>query len=137
MRRYAPRDDQWDPIQGREGHVGGTAADNSLFVEAVLFTTPRRLVRNWCWHRKVHRGVLEALVGQAEALASRVLKDRRLAGRPSPLAGSETPTLHPGALMGRRFRPCPRFLKKGDGVLGMSREARLVVMDWPRQSAIW
>ena len=41
MRRYALRDDQWDRIQdflpGREGHVGGTAADNRLFVEAVLY----------------------------------------------------------------------------------------------------
>ena len=41
MRRYALWDDQWDRIKdippGREGHVGGTAADNRLFVEAVLF----------------------------------------------------------------------------------------------------
>ncbi len=41
MRRYALRDDQWDRIKdilpGRGGHVGGTAADNHLFVEAVLF----------------------------------------------------------------------------------------------------
>ena len=41
MRRYALRDDQWDRIKdflpGREGHVGGTAADNRLFVEAVLW----------------------------------------------------------------------------------------------------
>jgi transposase len=41
MRRYALRDDQWERIKdflpGREGHVGGTAADNRLFVEAVLF----------------------------------------------------------------------------------------------------
>ena len=41
MRRYALRDDQWDLIKdflpGREGHVGGTAADNRLFVEAVLY----------------------------------------------------------------------------------------------------
>jgi transposase len=41
MRRYALRDDQWDRIKdflpGREGHVGGTAANNRLFVEAVLF----------------------------------------------------------------------------------------------------
>ena len=39
MRRYALRDDQWDRIflPGREGHVGGTAADNRLFVEAVLY----------------------------------------------------------------------------------------------------
>jgi transposase len=41
MRRYALRDDQWDRIKdflpNREGHVGGTAADNRLFVEAVLY----------------------------------------------------------------------------------------------------
>jgi transposase len=41
MRRYALRDDQWDRIKdglpGSEGSVGVTAADNRLFVEAVLF----------------------------------------------------------------------------------------------------
>ena len=41
MRRYGLREDQWDRIKdflpGREGHVGGTAADNRLFVEAVLY----------------------------------------------------------------------------------------------------
>src|SRR4051812_13467651 len=41
MRRYALRDDQWDRIKdllpGREGHVGVTAKDNRLFVEAVLY----------------------------------------------------------------------------------------------------
>src|SRR5262249_33107322 len=41
MRRYALHDDQWDRIKdflpGREGHVGGTATDNRLFVEAVLY----------------------------------------------------------------------------------------------------
>ena len=40
-RRYALRDDQWSKIEhmlpGREGHVGGTATDNRLFVEAVLY----------------------------------------------------------------------------------------------------
>lgn len=40
MRRYALRDDHWEKIKdilpGREGHVGGTAEDNRLFVEAVL-----------------------------------------------------------------------------------------------------
>ncbi len=40
-RRYGLRDDQWERIQhvlpGREGHVGGTAKDNRLFVEAVLY----------------------------------------------------------------------------------------------------
>jgi transposase len=41
MRRYGLRDDQWDRIEdflpGREGHVGVTAKDNRLFVEAVLY----------------------------------------------------------------------------------------------------
>jgi transposase len=41
MRRYALRDDQWKRIEpllpGREGHVGVTAKDNRLFVEAVLY----------------------------------------------------------------------------------------------------
>jgi hypothetical protein len=41
MRRYALRDDQRDKIEdilaGREGHVGVTAKDNRLFVEAVLY----------------------------------------------------------------------------------------------------
>jgi len=40
-RRYSLRDDQWSKIEallpGREGHVGGTAQDNRLFVEAVLY----------------------------------------------------------------------------------------------------
>jgi len=40
-RRYALRDDQWQRIElllpGREGHVGVTARDNRLFVEAVLY----------------------------------------------------------------------------------------------------
>ena len=47
MRRYGLRDDQllsdsnqWDRIEdmlpGREGHVGATAKNNRLFVEAVL-----------------------------------------------------------------------------------------------------
>src|SRR6201998_3319660 len=41
MRRYGLRDDQWDRIKdqlpGRDGWVGVTAADNRLFVEAVLY----------------------------------------------------------------------------------------------------
>jgi transposase len=41
MARYGLRDDQWDRIKnflpGRQGHVGGTAADNRLFIEAVLY----------------------------------------------------------------------------------------------------
>src|SRR5688500_6779182 len=41
MRRYALRDDQWARIEGllpgRVGHDEGTARDNRLFVEAVLY----------------------------------------------------------------------------------------------------
>src|SRR5437762_5955206 len=41
MHRYALRDDQWTKIKdflpGREGHVGGTAADNRLFVDAIIY----------------------------------------------------------------------------------------------------
>ena len=41
MRRYSLRDEQWERIAhllpGREGHVGVTAKDNRLFVEAVLY----------------------------------------------------------------------------------------------------
>ena len=41
MHRYGLRDDQWDRIKhllpGRPGSVGVTAADNRLFVEAVLY----------------------------------------------------------------------------------------------------
>jgi transposase len=41
MRRHGLRDDQWDRIKellpGRPGHVGVTARDNRLFVEAVLY----------------------------------------------------------------------------------------------------
>lgn len=40
-RRYALRDDQWERIKdmlpGRQGHVGVTAKNNRLFVEAVLY----------------------------------------------------------------------------------------------------
>ena len=41
MRRYGLRDDQWERIKdilpGRDGHVGVTAKNNRLFVEAVLY----------------------------------------------------------------------------------------------------
>ena len=46
MLRYALRDDQWmkikDFLPGREGHVGGTAPDNRLFVDAVIYRYRRR-----------------------------------------------------------------------------------------------
>lgn len=41
MRRYALTDEPWEKIQeglpGSEGYVGGTAKDNRLFIEAVLY----------------------------------------------------------------------------------------------------
>jgi transposase len=41
MRRFGLRDDQWERIKnllpGRDGSVGVTAADNRLFVDAVLY----------------------------------------------------------------------------------------------------
>ncbi len=41
VRRHGLRDDQWERIQdllpGRTGHVGVTAKDNRLFVDAVLY----------------------------------------------------------------------------------------------------
>ena len=41
MERFGLRNDQWERIKdvlpGREKHVGGTAEDNRLFVEAVLY----------------------------------------------------------------------------------------------------
>ena len=41
QRRHALRDDQWERIKdllpGRAGHVGVTARDNRLFVEAVIY----------------------------------------------------------------------------------------------------
>src|SRR5258707_168030 len=41
MERFGLRNDQWERIKdvlpGREGHVGGTAEDNRVFVEAVLY----------------------------------------------------------------------------------------------------
>ena len=47
MRRYRIRDDQWDRIKdllpGRDGHVGVTAKDNRLFVEAVLYRYRTRI----------------------------------------------------------------------------------------------
>ena len=47
MQRSALRDDRWDRIKdflpGREGHVGSTAADNRLFVDAVLFQLIERV----------------------------------------------------------------------------------------------
>jgi transposase len=41
MHRYGLHDDEWERIEqllpGREGHVGATAKNNRLFIEAVLY----------------------------------------------------------------------------------------------------
>ena len=68
MHRHALRDDQWlkikDFLPGREGHVGGTAANNRLFVDAVIFRyrtgvswrdLPDRFGRGVAVHRRYRR----------------------------------------------------------------------------------
>ena len=87
MHRYGLRDNQWDRIKdrlpGREGHVGGTAADNRLFVEAVIYryrtgipwrdlperfggwkATHRRF-RRWC-ESGVFEGIFKLLASEAD-----------------------------------------------------------------------
>ena len=88
MRRYGLRDDQWERIKdflpGREGHVGGTAADNRIFVEAVIYRyragipwrdLPERLgdwkathkrFRRWC-ESGVFERIFKALAGDADS----------------------------------------------------------------------
>ena len=86
-RRYVLRDDQWerikDSLPGRQGHVGVTARDNRLFVEAVLYRyragiawrdLPERFsdfcfvhLRHSRWSRwGVRQRVLEALAQDAD-----------------------------------------------------------------------
>jgi transposase len=64
MRRFGLRDDQWERIKdllpGRAGLVGVTAADNRLFVEAVLYRYRtgmpwRDLLERFGERTKVHR----------------------------------------------------------------------------------
>ena len=64
MRRYGLSDGQWERIKdllpGREGHVGGTAADNRLFTEAVLY----RYRAGILWHdQPVHLGTGRTCTG--------------------------------------------------------------------------
>jgi transposase len=88
MHRHALRDDQWvkirDFLPGRDGHVGGTAADNRLFVNAVIYRyrtgvscrdLPERFgngervhqrYRRWC-KSGVFARVLQALALEADA----------------------------------------------------------------------
>jgi transposase len=67
MERFGLRNDQWERIKdvlpGREGHVGGTAEDNRLFVEAVLYRF--RTGCPWSVHQRFGRwaksGVFERI----------------------------------------------------------------------------
>lgn len=67
MHRDGLRDDEWDRIKdflpGRKGHVGGTAPDNRLFVDAVLYRY-RTGVR-WC-KSGVFERVLNHLASDAD-----------------------------------------------------------------------
>ena len=87
MLRYALRDDRWikikDLLPGREGHVGGTAPDNRLFVDAVIYRyrtgipwrdLPERYgawnpthkhYRRWC-ESGVFARIFEMLAGEAD-----------------------------------------------------------------------
>lgn len=64
MWRYGLSDDQWERIEGlllgRAGHVGVTASDNRLYVEAVLYRyraglPSRDLLKRFGDWRNVHR----------------------------------------------------------------------------------
>src|ERR1700736_2611886 len=87
MHRFALRDDQWakikDVLPGREGHVGGTAPDNRLFVDAVIYRyrtgipwrdlpdrygpwkSTHRRYRRWC-ESGVFAGIFEMLARDAD-----------------------------------------------------------------------
>ena len=83
MHRHALRDEQWNKIKdflpGREGHVGGTAADNRLFVDAVIFRyrtgvswrdLPERFGDGVAVHRRYRRWCVSGVFARVfEALA--------------------------------------------------------------------
>ena len=57
MERFGLRNDQWERIKdvlpGREGHVGGTAEDNRLFVEAVLYRFINQSISRFTFMRRI------------------------------------------------------------------------------------
>ena len=87
MQRFSLRDDQWlrikDFLPGRDGHVGGTAADNRLFVDALLYRyrtgmpwrdlperfghwkSTHRRYRRWC-ESGVFLSIFESLAADAD-----------------------------------------------------------------------
>ena len=99
MRPHQLRDDQWDPIRdklpGRAGSVGATAADNRLFVDAVIhryrtgipwrdlpetFGNWNNTHRRWShWAKRgVWDGILALLVVDAD---KRVIESLEAAGK--------------------------------------------------------
>ncbi len=115
MRRYALRDDQWERIKdllpGRPGHVGVTAKDNRLFVEAVLYRYRagipwRDLPERFGDYKKVHtRFSRWARSGVWERVFQHLAEeaDNAYAMIDSTLARS------------RRARPFPKGPPSGDG----------------------
>jgi len=107
MRRFGLRDDQWERIKdllpGREGSVGVTAADNRLFVEAVLYRyrtgmpwrdLPERFGNGTRVHLRFSRwaksGVWERVFQHlASARLYRIMRRRRERLRRGPIAGGE------------------------------------------------
>lgn len=90
MRRYGLRDDQWericDLLPGREGHMGVSAADNRLFVEAVLYRyragVPwRDLPERFGDWKNVHRRHSRWSKSGVWARVSRIRRDRDRAKR--------------------------------------------------------
>src|SRR5215213_9495553 len=94
MRRYGLRDDQWERIKhllpGQPGWVGVTAADNRLFVEAMLYRyragipwrdLPERFGDGVKVHRRfsrwAHAGVATRLRTPRERGRQRIRHDRQ------------------------------------------------------------
>ena len=141
MRRYGLRDDQWDRIKhllpGREGHVGVTARNNRLFVEAVLYryragipwrdlperfgdpikihTRFSRWARNGVWQRMFERLAADADNEYAMIDSTIVRAHQHSAGaqktrrRPGDRA-QQRRIEHQNPYLGRRSRQSPRLL---------------------------
>jgi transposase len=123
MHRYALRDDQWVKVKnflpGREGHVGGTAADNRLFVDAVIYRyrtgipwrdlperygdgiAVHRRYRRWC-ESGVFARILETLALDADAEymsidSTSVRAHQHSAGAQKKSATNRVSTIRPSA----------------------------------------
>ncbi|GBQ92235.1 transposase [Acetobacter nitrogenifigens DSM 23921 = NBRC 105050] len=84
MRRYGLSNGQWEQIKdllsGCEGNIGGTASDNRLFVEAVLYRYCAGILRrvlsarfgdwrnvHWCLRLRCENGVSKWIFRQLTA----------------------------------------------------------------------